>query len=191
MFDTPDVSPMRSTLALDVATRTGWAFATGPTIMLWPSTHMEAGQPIPRQTMKAVKSGSMKFGGETAVVVPEFRRWLTRKIAEHSPSLLAIEKPVPMRGAKINMATMIKLHAMYAAVLEVARIQGVELAPYNLGSVKKHWTGHGSASKADMVAEAVRRGLNPKNDDEADAQAILSLHAMIAHKYVVLRGEDA
>lgn len=210
MLDGPlNLSPLRSTLALDVATRTGWAFATGQTILLWPSTHMEAGQPVPRQMMKAVKSGSMKFGGETSVVIPEFRRWLTDKIAAYSPSIIAVEKPKPITGGKkrkvrqpdgsfklveskqINLMTLVRLHAMYAAVLEVARIQGVQVCDYHLVTIKHKFTGHGAASKPDMVAESVRRGLTPKNDDEADAQAILNLHALVANMHVVLRGEDA
>lgn len=42
-----------------------------------------------------------------------------------------------------------------------------------VGTIKKHWTGKGNATKEQMIAEAVRRGLNVVDDNEADALAIL------------------
>jgi Holliday junction resolvasome RuvABC endonuclease subunit len=42
-----------------------------------------------------------------------------------------------------------------------------------VGTIKKHATGKGNASKEAMIAAAVARGFHPKDDNEADALAIL------------------
>ncbi len=42
-----------------------------------------------------------------------------------------------------------------------------------VGTIKKNWTGKGNASKVEMIDEAIRRGYNVRNDNEADALAIL------------------
>jgi crossover junction endodeoxyribonuclease RuvC len=46
---------------------------------------------------------------------------------------------------------------------------------YPVGTIKKFWTGKGSASKKDMIAAARERGFNPKDDNAADALAIYHL----------------
>lgn len=45
-----------------------------------------------------------------------------------------------------------------------------------VGTIKKAFTGKGNASKDEMIAEAVRRGYSPADDNEADAIAILEMH---------------
>lgn len=44
---------------------------------------------------------------------------------------------------------------------------------YEVPSIKKHWTGSGNARKEAMIAEAERRGFVVKNDNQADALAVL------------------
>lgn len=47
--------------------------------------------------------------------------------------------------------------------------------PYSsvpVGTIKKSFTGKGNANKERMIAEAVRRGFNPVDDNEADAIAL-------------------
>lgn len=43
-----------------------------------------------------------------------------------------------------------------------------------VGTIKKSWTGNGAAKKDAMIAEAVRRGFEPDDDNEADAIALLA-----------------
>ena len=43
-----------------------------------------------------------------------------------------------------------------------------------VGTIKKHATGKGNASKNEMVASARARGHTPADDNEADALALLS-----------------
>lgn len=50
-----------------------------------------------------------------------------------------------------------------------------KLIPYqgvSVGKIKRHWTGKGNASKADMIAECQRREMAVVSDDEADAIAL-------------------
>jgi Holliday junction resolvasome RuvABC endonuclease subunit len=42
-----------------------------------------------------------------------------------------------------------------------------------VGTLKKFWTGRGNAKKPEMIAEAVARGYQPADDNEADAIALL------------------
>lgn len=44
-----------------------------------------------------------------------------------------------------------------------------------VGTIKKRFTGNGNASKELMIAECVRRGFDPCDDNEADAIAIFHL----------------
>ncbi len=46
---------------------------------------------------------------------------------------------------------------------------------YGVGTIKKHFTGNGSAKKDMMITEARRRGFDVPDDNAADAVAILSL----------------
>lgn len=45
-------------------------------------------------------------------------------------------------------------------------------APYNPPQLKQHFTGKGRASKEEMIAECIRRGITPEGDDHADAIAL-------------------
>lgn len=58
--------------------------------------------------------------------------------------------------------------------------RGIEVA-----AIKKHVTGKGNARKADMVIAMQQRGFDPKDDNEADALAILSYarHLRAGGKY--------
>lgn len=42
-----------------------------------------------------------------------------------------------------------------------------------VGTIKKHATGKGNASKAEMIAAAQARGFTPADDNHADALALL------------------
>jgi Holliday junction resolvasome RuvABC endonuclease subunit len=44
-----------------------------------------------------------------------------------------------------------------------------------VGTIKKHVTGKGNASKAEVIAAVRARGFDPKDDNEADSLALLDL----------------
>lgn len=49
----------------------------------------------------------------------------------------------------------------------------IPLVGVAVGTIKKSWTGRGNASKAEMMAEAKRRGIRVVDDNHCDALAIL------------------
>jgi len=55
------------------------------------------------------------------------------------------------------------------------RAKPIPLYGLGVGTVKKNWTGKGNASKAQMIAEAKKRGFDPVDDNHADALAIFQL----------------
>lgn len=50
---------------------------------------------------------------------------------------------------------------------------GIPYSGVPVGTIKKNWCGKGNASKDMMIEEARRRNLNPVDDNEADALAII------------------
>jgi Holliday junction resolvasome RuvABC endonuclease subunit len=44
-----------------------------------------------------------------------------------------------------------------------------------VGTIKKHVTGKGNASKAEVIAAVKAKGFNLKDDNEADSLALLDL----------------
>lgn len=60
-------------------------------------------------------------------------------------------------------------------IQSVCEIHKVPYYGAPVGTIKKSWTGKGNATKAEMIKEAQRRGFNPKDDNAADALAILHL----------------
>lgn len=54
-------------------------------------------------------------------------------------------------------------------------VNRIRLVPVGVGIVKKSWTGKGNAKKADMITSAFKRGFDPKDDNHADALAVLHI----------------
>ena len=64
----------------------------------------------------------------------------------------------------------------FLAMLEMwYAANNLPLWPVGVGQVKKHWTGKGNADKLAMVETARSKGFHPKDNNQADALAILSL----------------
>lgn len=57
----------------------------------------------------------------------------------------------------------------------VCHLNRIPLLGFAPTSVKMGWTGKGRAQKDDMMTESFRRGLTPKNHDEADSNAVVNL----------------
>lgn len=98
-----------------------------------------------------------------------FRAWLSRQIAEHGATVIAYEDVK-------NHAAIYAAHVYggFLAHMEcVAAQHRVELRPVGVGTVKKAWTGSGSAKKEKMITQAQARGFKVVDDNDADALAIL------------------
>ena len=99
-----------------------------------------------------------------------FKRWLTELLAA-SGALNAVYFEEVRRHAGVDAAHVYGgLMAHLTAWCEHHNIpyQGVPV-----GTIKKHATGKGNASKEEMLASASRRGYAPIDDNEADALALL------------------
>lgn len=62
-----------------------------------------------------------------------------------------------------------------AMILAWSAIRDIPCVGVGVGTIKKHATGNGRASKDDMVDSAISRGYSPADDNEADAIAIAYL----------------
>ena len=137
-------------LALDLATRTGWAEQVG----------------------KEKDYGSVDFsvgrGESPGIRFLKMRKWLTDKHVRGAYELVIYEQPHHRGGA----ATMVCV-GLACEVQAFAAMHHLDLTNVHTATLKKWATGNGRASKEDMVRTAVSLGYQPMNDDEADAIHLL------------------
>lgn len=143
-----------NTLALDLGTKTGWAMA---------------------RSRGAIASGVWdlddgKFAGAG------MRFLLLRQ------KLVAVHKVVPVEvvyfeGVRAHRG--VDAAHVYGGLLSTLVMWCEEnKIPYDgvpVGTIKKFWTGKGNADKATMIEMARMHGFRPKDDNEADALALLHL----------------
>lgn len=139
-------------VALDLGTKCGWALSAANGIRS-ASTSIAAGaKQLPAQRW-------LKF------------RLLLDSLAEHADITALYFEDVKAHGPGVQAA---HVYGGLVAMLELwAYHRNIPLHPVGVGTIKKHWTGKGNAKKPDMVAEAKRRGFTPRDDNEADALALL------------------
>lgn len=143
-------------LAIDIGTTTGWARSS------------RAG---------TIASGSEKFA-PGRMEKPghrwlKFRAFLNEQRVQAGGDIGAVY----IEDVK-NHAGVLAAHCYggFLACLEMwCASNNVPLRPVGVGQVKKHWTGAGNADKLAMVETARAKGFRPKDNNEADALAILSL----------------
>lgn len=140
-------------LALDLGTRTGWALMGRDGRI---TSGSESFKP------QRFEGGGMRF--------LRFRRWLAeiRQCAE-GVDLVAFEEV--RRHAGVDAA-----HAYGGFMGQLTawcEHHGIPYQGVPVGTIKKHATGKGNAGKEAMIAAAVERGHSPRDDNEADALALL------------------
>ena len=133
---------MAKILALDIATKTGWA----------------------TDGLSGVQTFPLNRGESPGMRLLRFRRWLRETIAMVKPGVIAYEQAHHRGGA----ATALALH-FQGEMLAAAAEFGSETLPVHSATLKKYATGSGRAEKQQMIDEARRRGFDPKDDNEADA----------------------
>jgi Holliday junction resolvasome RuvABC endonuclease subunit len=140
-------------LALDLGTRTGWALLhTDGTI----TSGTEQFKP------QRFEGGGMRF--------LRFKRWLAelRMACDH---INAVYFEEVRRHAGVDAA-----HAyggFMGHLTAWCEHHGIPYQGVPVGTIKKHATGKGNASKDEMIASVTQRGHRPADDNEADALAIL------------------
>lgn len=140
-------------LAIDLGTTTGWALRTsGATIS--DSMNLSGGR---------YEGGGMRF--------LRFRSWLT-EVHSRTPLKLVVYEEV--RAHKGTAAAHIYggLQAVLTSFLEE---HGVPYEGIPVGTIKKFIAGSGNAGKPAVMAAVRDLGFSPKDDNEADAIALLML----------------
>lgn len=138
-------------LALDPATKTGWC--------LW---SVDSGHIIE----SGVQDFTKRRGETNGLLFLRFRKWLSDMMPD--VGLLAYERAHFRGGAATEIGV-----GLQTRIQEAAAEHGIEAAPVHTGTIKKWATGHGNASKEEMMARAVAYlGREPLDDNEADAVII-------------------
>jgi Holliday junction resolvasome RuvABC endonuclease subunit len=142
-------------LAIDIGTQTGWARCSRD---------------------GSIASGSQNFAPKRMEMAGQ--RWLKFRAFLAEQRLAAGDiHAVYYEDVKQHAGTLAAhVYGGFLACLEMwCAANNVPLRPVGVGVVKKHWTGKGNADKAAMCETARAKGFRPKDSNEADALAILSL----------------
>lgn len=141
---------MKDALFLDLASVTGWATST---------------KPVASGTID-YKGGRFEGGGMRFL---RFRDWL-----EGLAKVTTI-KAVYFEEVRRHLGT--DAAHVYGGLLAVVTLWCEERKiPYlgvPVGTIKKHATGKGNASKAAVIAAVKAMGYDPRDDNEADALALM------------------
>ena len=142
-------------LALDLGTTTGWALASRDRSITSGSQSFK---------LQRFEGGGMRF--------LRFKRWLT-DIKQCNDGIDQVVFEEVRRHVGVDAA-----HAYGGFMGQLTAWCEHHQIPYQgipVGTIKKHATGKGNASKDEMVAAVRTRGHNPADDNEADAIALLYL----------------
>lgn len=139
------------TLCLDLGTKTGWAIRVSGVVA---------------SGTNDLKPGRFDGGGMRYL---RFLGWLSSMKTKHGMTAVAFEEV--RRHAGTDAAHVYGgLMAMLTSYCEEHDIpyQGIPV-----GTIKKSATGKGNAGKSEVIAAMQRAGFAPKDDNEADALALL------------------
>lgn len=139
-------------LALDLATKCGWAYATRDG----------------KQRSGTERFAPGKSGGQRWV---HMRQWLSETAREMGGVQVVYFEDVKRHVSNLSA----RAYFGYLAIVEAwCATNNVPMVGVGVGTIKKAFTGKGNATKEDMIAEAERRGIRVTDDNEADALAILA-----------------
>jgi crossover junction endodeoxyribonuclease RuvC len=153
----PTIDPLRlqqrAILALDLGQKTGWAV---------------------RNTEGAIASGTVEFkpgrfeGG--GMVYLRFRAWL-QEVDETAGGIATAYFEEVRFHAGVTAA---HFHGGFLAHLTAwAEMNKIPYRGVPVGTIKRHVTGRGNASKEEVITGVRRLGFDPVDDNEADALALL------------------
>jgi len=140
-------------LALDLGTTTGWALRTPDGVI---TSGTQSFRP------QRFEGGGMRF--------LRFKRWLT-ELKAHADGIDSLHFEEVRRHVSTDAA-----HAYGGFLATLTSWCEHHQIPYQgvpVGTIKKHATGKGNASKDEMITAMRRLGHVPTDDNEADALAIL------------------
>jgi Holliday junction resolvasome RuvABC endonuclease subunit len=136
-------------LALDCATKTGWALADG--------------------NGKIIESGVQDFskrrGESNGILFMKFRKWLSELIISTEATVIAYERAHFRGGAATEICV-----GLQTRVQELSAEKELNVLPIHTAELKKFATGRGNADKSEMINIAsLIIGRTPQDDNEADA----------------------
>lgn len=140
-------------LALDLGTTTGWALRTRDGAVTGGTQSFRP---------QRFEGGGMRF--------LRFKRWLT-ELKAHADGIDSLHFEEVRRHVSTDAA-----HAYGGFLATLTSWCEHHQIPYQgvpVGTIKKHATGKGNASKDEMITAMRRLGHVPTDDNEADALAIL------------------
>ena len=135
-------------LALDIATKTGWR----------------------TKTSSGVWDLKPNRGESEGMRVVRFKSKVKELILLENINLVAYERPAGMHKSSIMVAS-----EMVGVLKDLCIEMNVELSCYSASEIKKFATGKGNARKELMIDYAIKKGFNPKDDNEADAIHLYNL----------------
>ena len=154
-------------LALDLDRKCGWASCPPdwqPSVFPDPARYA-----CVRHGTRLLAKPKVEQGG----VFLALHHWLPAAFKECEPSIVAVEgKFIPPQqrasGAMLGPGLMaiLVMHCYH---------RNLRLVSFMPRSIKKHWTGDGSAKKPAMIEKCQTQGLDPCDDNAADAIALLDL----------------
>lgn len=149
---------MNCILALDLASKTGWAMAA-----LTPQGKIQIQSGVQEFTIAGRTEGAgMRY--------LRFRSWLYDMHKLCPIERLSFEE-IKQRQQSVAAANM--YGGMRAVLVSWCEENGIPYEGVMVGEIKKHATGKGNAGKDEMVKAMRAKGHNPKDDNEADALAQL------------------
>jgi len=138
---------MKKILALDMATKTGWATVDH----------------------SGVENFRKRAGDSRGMIFIRFEAWLSEICQTVKPGLIVYERP-HARGRAANEV----LNGMLAYLAGTAEKNGIEYTDCPSTTLKLFATGKGNASKDMMMAAYLAKwGVAPEDDNESDARWLL------------------
>ncbi len=140
-------------LALDLGTTTGWALRTSDGAI---TSGTQSFRP------QRFEGGGMRF--------LRFKRWLT-ELKAHADGIDSLHFEEVRRHVSTDAAHV--YGGFLATLTSWCEHHQIPYQGVPVGTIKKHATGKGNASKDEMISAMRRLGHVPTDDNEADALAIL------------------
>lgn len=146
---------MTRVLALDMATKLGWAVRSADDMIAYGTQNF---------TPKGLEGGGMRW--------LRFRNWLAEIVKVSKPDVIYFEEVIGF-GKKAKGRDSKIYHGFAAHMSEFCESQKIPYQGVGVGKIKKFITGNGNASKEDVIFEIKKLGYNVTDDNQADAIALL------------------